>query len=64
MITIAALIQWITIGEQVWQKGEGLWNQIKQVLADNGIDADTSKIDESIADADRRKGIAENEARG
>lgn len=59
---IPAIIQWIAIFDQIRQRGGTVFSQIKTVLAANGIDADTSALDEVIADAARRKALAEREA--
>lgn len=64
MLTVAAVIQWITIGQQVFAQGSGVWTQINAVLKANGIEADTAELDKVIIDAERRKAIAEAESRG
>lgn len=64
MITVAAIIQWIALGQQVFEKGSAVWSQIQAVLAANGIEADTAELDKVIIDAERRKAIAEAEANG
>lgn len=63
-VAALAIIQWIGIGQQIIASGSGLYSQIMGILRANGIQADTSALDEVIADADRRKAIAEAEARG
>lgn len=63
MLTFAAIMQWITLGQQVFEKGASAFNAVKAALAANGIEADTAELDKVIADADRRKALAENEAR-
>jgi hypothetical protein len=62
--TIAAMIQWVGLARQVFAVGSGLWTDIKRVLADHGVAADTAELDAVAADADRRKALAEAEARG
>lgn len=50
-----AVLNWITLGQQVVEKGASVMNQIRAVLAANGIEADTAALDAVIADAERRK---------
>lgn len=57
-------LQWLALGQQVFAKGEAVWNQIKGVLSANGIEADTAALDQVIADASRRKAQAERDAAG
>lgn len=67
MFTLAGLagaVQWLEILQQIASKGKSAWDRIKQALADEGIDADNEKLDAIILDAERRKTIAENEAKG
>jgi hypothetical protein len=64
VLSIAAIIQWITLGQQVFERGSAVWAQIQGVLKANGIEADTSELDKVIIDAERRKAIAEAEAEG
>jgi hypothetical protein len=57
-------LAWLSLGQQVITAGEDVWNQIKGVLAANGIEADNAHLDAVIADAARRKAQAEADARG
>lgn len=50
-----AALNWLALGQQVFEKGAGVYAQIKAVLAANGIEADTAALDAVIADAERRK---------
>lgn len=61
-MNLAAILQWLAIAQQIEAKGADAWAQIKQSLTDNGIDADTSELDAVIADAARRKALADSEA--
>lgn len=63
MNEFAAVMQWIALGQQAIAKGAEVMAQIKGVLAANGIEADTAALDAVIADADRRKKLAEDDAR-
>ena len=58
------VLKWLALAQQIKAAGEGPWNQIKAVLAANGIEADTAALDVVIADADRRKALAEADAKG
>jgi len=58
VMTVAALVQWIQLGQQVVAAGSGLWMQISAILKTHNIEADTSALDEVIADADRRRALA------
>ena len=62
MPTLLIALQWLQVGQQVIAAGAGVWSQIQAVLRSNGIEADTSALDEVIADAERRKAIALAEA--
>lgn len=62
LANLGALIQWLTIGEQVFDKGATVWADIQKVLAAHGIAADTAALDAVIADAARRKALAEQDA--
>lgn len=61
-LSLAALLQWISIGEQVIDKGTAAWSDIQAALARNGIEADNALLDAVIADDVRRKGLAEQDA--
>lgn len=63
MNELQSVLQWLAIGQQVVQAGAGVMAQIRSVLEANGIEADTAALDQVIADADRRRAIAEREAR-
>ena len=54
-ISIAALINWIQIGQQVFSAGQGVWDEIKGVLAAHGIEADTAELDRVISEAQAAK---------
>jgi len=58
VFNIAAILQWISIGQQVIEKGAPAWAAVKVVLASHSISSDTSALDEVIADADRRRQVA------
>lgn len=64
MFTIAAIINWISLGEKVFNAGKPAWDSIKAALAAHGIEEDTAALDKVIEDADRRKALAEHEAEG
>lgn len=57
-------LKWLGIGQQVLQAGEGAWAAIKATLAEQGITGDTEALDRVIADAARRKALAEQDATG
>lgn len=61
---LAGLNQWISLFGAVYAGGEKLWSDIKGVLANHGIQADTDALDAVIADAARREGIAREQALG
>jgi hypothetical protein len=58
VITIAAIVAWIQIGQQVFEAGTDLWREIKDLLKDHGIDADNEALDAAILDAEARKARA------
>jgi len=62
MLTFAAIIQWITIGQKVFEAGKPAFDAVKAALAAHTIEADTDALDKVIEDADRRKALAEHEA--
>lgn len=57
-------LKWLALGQQVIAAGAGPWAEIKAVMAAHGIEADTAALDAVIADADRRKALAEADAKG
>lgn len=59
-----ALVQWLAIGQQVFSGGTALWTDIKAVLANHGVSADTAALDAVIADATTREARAEADAAG
>ena len=61
-MNLAAILQWLGLLQQIEQKGAAVFASVKKALADHGIEADTSALDEVIADAARRKALAEREA--
>lgn len=61
-LDFAAVMAWLRILPQVVQAGVGVFAQIKGVLQDNGVDADTAELDRVIADAEARRQRAEAEA--
>ncbi len=63
MNELQTALKWLALGQQVFAAGAGPWSQIKDVLAANGIEADTAVLDAVIADADRRKALAEADAK-
>lgn len=64
MLTFAAIIQWIGIGQKVFEAGKPAWESVKAALAAHSIEEDTAALDKVIEDADRRKALAEHEAEG
>jgi hypothetical protein len=64
MITLEAVMAWITLLPKVVDGGKNLFDVIKAVLVNNGIDHDTAALDAAILDADKRKAIADAEAKG
>lgn len=56
-------MQWLGVLQQVEAAGSGAWDSVKAALAAHGIEADTAQLDAVIADAARRKALAEREAR-
>lgn len=64
MNELETAMKWLALGQQIVQRGTAVWEQIKGVLAQHGIEADTVALDDVIADADRRKAQAERDAIG
>lgn len=64
MITIAAIIAWIEIGKQVFDQGREVWDKIKPILIDHGIDADNAELDAAFVDAEARRERARRDADG
>lgn len=62
--TVASLAEWLTLGEKVIKAGSGALAAVKTALAAQGVEADTAQLDAVIVDAERRKALAEAEARG
>lgn len=62
-MTLQAIFQWLALLQQLEQKGSAAFAAVKQVLATHGIEGDTAALDAVIADAARRKALAEAEAR-
>lgn len=64
MAFAAFLIQWIGIGQQVFQGGKAAWDEIKTVLQAKGYAADTSAIDTAITEAEdvraKEQGLADS----
>ena len=61
---LQAALQWLGVLQQVVNAGGSVYAQIKGVLAANGIEADTAALDVVIADAERRRAQAEQDAKG
>ena len=61
-MTIAAIIAWIQIGQQVFDQGTALWERIKPLLHDAGIDTDNAALDAVILDAQARRDRALRDA--
>lgn len=59
-----AIVAWIQLGQKVFQAGAPAWNSIKAALAQHGIETDTEELNAVIVDAERRRAIAEAEAKG
>ena len=57
-------IAWLALAQQLEHAGEGLWNDLKRVLDQHGVEADTETLDGIIADAARRKALAQADAAG
>jgi hypothetical protein len=64
MWNLATLIEWMKIGQRVIEVGMPLWNDIKLVLANHGVEADSALLEQVIEDAARRQALAEAEAGG
>lgn len=64
MNELETAMKWLALGQQIVERGTLVWEQIKLVLSQHGIEADTVALDAVIADADRRKAQAEADARG
>jgi hypothetical protein len=63
-ITIAALTEWLALGEKVIKAGAGAMAAVKAAAASQGVEQDTAQLDAVILDAERRKALAEAEAAG
>jgi hypothetical protein len=63
-MSIAAIIAWIQIGQQVWEAGDAAIQAVRRALRDHGIDADNALLDTVIASARERKARAEADAGG
>ena len=61
---VQAILQWIGVLQRIQASGGTAYAEIKGVLAAHGIEADTAALDAVIADASRRKAIAQREATG
>lgn len=59
---LALISAWAPIIQGVEQKGVEVYNAIKKTLEDHGVEVDTAKLDEIIADAEARRRRAEEEA--
>jgi hypothetical protein len=57
----AAIFQWIALGQKVMAGGSAVYASVKAALAAHGIEADTDQLDAVIADAEKRKAMAEAE---
>jgi hypothetical protein len=62
--TLDALFQWFSVFQKIVLAPSAVFTDIKRVLAAHGIEADTAALDAVIADASRRKAIAQREAAG
>lgn len=61
-MNLSALMQWITLGQSVVDKGAAAMAAVKAAAAAHGIEQDTAALDAVILDAERRKAIAQHEA--
>jgi hypothetical protein len=62
-VEIEAILSWVSLLPKLIDAGGAVYAEIKTILTDNGIDHDTTSLDAAIADADRRKSIADAEAK-
>jgi hypothetical protein len=58
---IALILEWVNIANTVMSAGIPMFNQIKDVLKDNGYEVDTAAIDEALADLELRAARAKAE---
>ena len=61
-ISFTAIVQWIGLLQQIVTGGTTVWDKIKAILVDHGIDADTAALDAVILDAAARKAQAQADA--
>ncbi len=63
-MTPQAILQWLGVFEKIQASASGVaaFADVKRVLADHGIDADTSALETVIVDATRRQALAKHEA--
>lgn len=59
---VAALAQWIALGEKVVTAGAGALAAVTAAAAAHGIEQDTAQLNAVILDAERRKALAAAEA--
>jgi hypothetical protein len=62
-MNLKAVLQWIEIGQKVIEAGAPAWQSLKAALAKHGIETDTEQLNAVIIDAERRRLIAEAEAK-
>lgn len=59
---LGAALAWLALGEQVFQRGQALWNELKPILTAHGIEADDTVLDKIIANAAIREEQAKVDA--
>lgn len=62
MVELEAALKWLAFGQQVVTAGAGALAAVKAAAAANGVQADTAAMEAVIADAERRKKLAEEDA--
>jgi hypothetical protein len=67
MFSLATLTQLLGLWQRILDaesRGVQVWQTIKAAVPDQGAESDTAALDAVIADAQRRRDIAEREANG
>jgi hypothetical protein len=62
VVELEAALKWLAFGQQVVTAGAGALAAVKAAAAANGVQADTAAMEAVIADAERRKKLAEEDA--
>lgn len=55
MDQIQAAIQWLAVLRQLLSKGQEVWDEVRRLLADHGIEWDNAALDAAILEAEQAK---------